>query len=447
MREVIKEGRNVEEAIDLACAQLGADRGQVGFEILELPKTSLFGLRKKPAKVRVFIEEPEAPKKKPEKPALKKEQSPAEPKREPREMVRQAPPKPQPHPAEAKPKMVPPLPKQEAPKPQAVPAAAIHPAGAAVPAPVPAAAVPAPPPLPAQPEGKPSAKQPIPAELKHEHSPEGQNTSDFLPMEQTEGKIQIACAYVKTVLLEMGIDAKITAAQTENGLVIRLAGEGLGVVIGRRGETLDALQYLTGLVTNRYEGDYLRVTIDTGNYREKRERTLQQLARKISISALRTGRSSMLEPMNPYERRIIHAAVSQIDGVTSSSIGEEPNRRVVISPVNAKPRPSRRNGPSHGRGGNGKRRYGENTGEFRERAPRRESRAEASGEGSPSEKSKDTACPTSVEVDREYAKVLERDAAFAKPEQSSRPAVRERAAREKPRDEAHDLPLYGKIEL
>ena len=104
MREVIKEGRNVEEAIDLACAQLGADRGQVGFEILELPKTSLFGLRKKPAKVRVFIEEPEAPKKKPEKPVLKKEQPPVEPKREPKEMVRPAPPKPQPRPAEPKPK-------------------------------------------------------------------------------------------------------------------------------------------------------------------------------------------------------------------------------------------------------------------------------------------------------------------------------------------------------
>ncbi len=433
MREVIKEGRNVEEAIDLACAQLGADRGQVGFEILELPKTSLFGLRKKPAKVRVFIEEPEAPKKKPEKPVLKKEQPPVEPKREPKEMVRPAPPKPQPRPAEPKPK-------PSVPKPQPVPAPA-----AAKPQPLPAAPDPVAAPAP-QPE-KASGKQPIPAELKREHKPEEENTSDFVPMEQTEGKIQIACSYVKKVLLEMGIDAKVTAAQTENGLVIRLAGEGLGVVIGRRGETLDALQYLTGLVTNRYEGDYLRVTIDTGNYREKRERTLQQLARKISISALRTGRSSMLEPMNPYERRIIHAAVSQIDGVTSSSIGEEPNRRVVISPVNMKPRPPRRNGPPHhSRMGNGKRRYGENTGDYRERSPRREQRADASEEN-PQAKAKDTARPTSVEVDREYAKVLERDAAFAKPEQSTRPAVRERAAREKPRDEAHDMPLYGKIEL
>lgn len=435
MREVIKEGRNVEEAIDLACAQLGADRGQVGFEILELPKTSLFGLRKKPAKVRVFIEEPEAPKKKPEKPVIKKEQPPAEPKRETREAVRPAPPKPQPHPAEPKPKPQPPVPKQEAPKPQTAPA------------PAPAVPVPPAPPAPPVPPAGQTGKQPVPEELKHEHKLEEGDTPDFLPMEQTEGKIQIACAYVKAVLLEMGIDAKITAAQTENGLVIRLAGEGLGVVIGRRGETLDALQYLTGLVTNRYEGDYLRVTIDTGNYREKRERTLQQLARKISISALRTGRSSMLEPMNPYERRIIHAAVSQIDGVTSSSIGEEPNRRVVISPVNVKSRPPRKNGPSHGRTGSGKRRYGENTGEFREKTPRREQRAETAGENPPAAKPKDAAHPTSVEVDREYAKVLERDAAFAKPEQSSRSVVRERAAREKPRDEAHDLPLYGKIEL
>lgn len=115
-----------------------------------------------------------------------------------------------------------------------------------------------------------------------------------------------------------------------------LTGDGLGVLIGRRGETLDALQYLSGLVANRMEGEYFRITIDSGNYREKRERTLELLAKKLSSQVLKNGRSMTLEPMNPYERRIIHATVQNIDGVSSSSIGEEPNRRVVISSANSR---------------------------------------------------------------------------------------------------------------
>lgn len=411
MREVIKEGRDVNEAIDLACAQLGVERGQASFEIIELPKTSLFGLRKKPAKVRVYVEEPEAPKKKaplPKKEAPRAAASKPEPPKEPKKETRQKQFVP-PEVVEPKQRPETPAPVKEAEKPR-INAVQERPEAAAAP-----------------------------------EAP--QENARFIAMEETEGKAKAACEYVKAVLLEMGVDAKITVAQNDNGVIIRLSGDGLGVVIGRRGETLDALQYLTGLVANRCEGDYLRVTIDTGNYREKRERTLQQLARKLSASALRSGRSSMLEPMNPYERRIIHSTVSQIEGVTSSSIGEEPNRRVVISPVNAKPRPPRR--PQGTQGGGPRRtspggrrppRYNNHNegGEFRERPPRRENMDRPRGE---------EAHPISTAVDREYAKELERQPAFAKPEQPAQPEARERVPREKPKDEAGDLPLYGKIDL
>ncbi|MDE6103981.1 MAG: single-stranded DNA-binding protein, partial [Oscillospiraceae bacterium] len=107
-------------------------------------------------------------------------------------------------------------------------------------------------------------------------------------------------------------------------------------VIGRRGETLDALQYLSSLVANRIEGDYIRISLDSCGYREKREETLKSLAERISEKVLKNGRSTVLEPMNPYERRIIHSVVSKIDGVNSKSIGEEPYRKIVISSDNPK---------------------------------------------------------------------------------------------------------------
>ena len=130
------------------------------------------------------------------------------------------------------------------------------------------------------------------------------------------------------------IEVSKAQCETENCANITLSGDGLGVLIGRRGETLDALQYLAGLVANRLEGDYYRIVVDSGNYREKREKTLENLAKKLSSQVIRTGRSVTLEPMNPYERRVIHATIQGIDGVTSSSIGEEPSRRVVISSTN-----------------------------------------------------------------------------------------------------------------
>ena len=134
--------------------------------------------------------------------------------------------------------------------------------------------------------------------------------------------------------------------ENEDGAVIDITGDTTGAVIGRRGETLDAIQYLASMAANRSDKEYYRITLDSCGYREKRKAILEDLARKISKSVLRTGRTSTLEPMNPYERRIIHAAVSEIEGVTSKSIGEEPYRKVVISSVNG--RPERRQGVKKG---------------------------------------------------------------------------------------------------
>jgi len=176
-------------------------------------------------------------------------------------------------------------------------------------------------------------------------------------------KAQAAVDYLQEIFEKMGLkDVQIDVTEAENSANIALSGDGLGVLIGRRGETLDALQYLAGLVANRMEGDYYRIVVDSGNYREKREKTLENLAKKLSSQVIRTGRSVTLEPMNPYERRVIHATIQGIDGVTSSSIGEEPSRRVVISSTNPpkknhKERSSeggeRRGGGRGGRGGRG----------------------------------------------------------------------------------------------
>ena len=161
--------------------------------------------------------------------------------------------------------------------------------------------------------------------------------------ESAISKEEAAVAYIKEVLGAMGVENfTVNATREGENLNIALEGEDLGFVIGRRGETIDAIQYLTGLVVNRIEGDYLRVTIDSGNFREKREKTLEGLARRLAKTVVKTGRSITLEPMNPYERRIIHSTVSTVEGATSSSIGEEPNRKVVISSTTPrKPRENR----------------------------------------------------------------------------------------------------------
>ena len=173
-------------------------------------------------------------------------------------------------------------------------------------------------------------------------------------------KSDVAMAYLQGILDQMGLhSAAIRKEEAADGVKLTLEGEGLGVVIGHRGETLDALQYLTGLAANRVDEKYFRVTLDCGNFREKREQTLEGLARKMATSAVKTGREIRLEPMNPYERRIIHAAVQKVAGATSASFGEEPNRRVVIKPTAPrKGGDSRNRRPGDRRSGGGGRRPG-----------------------------------------------------------------------------------------
>ena len=138
--------------------------------------------------------------------------------------------------------------------------------------------------------------------------------------------------YVKDILDHMDIgEVTITSTDIEKGVKLDIEGEGMGAVIGRRGETLDAIQCLASLYCNQEEeGEFKRVVLDTSGYREKREKTLQALAAKTARQALRSGRNQSLEPMNPYERRIIHSAVQEIDGVTSWSVSDGKNRRVII---------------------------------------------------------------------------------------------------------------------
>lgn len=148
------------------------------------------------------------------------------------------------------------------------------------------------------------------------------------------GPGQVAAEYLQSVLAKMGIgEVQIQVEEQEGGALLSLTGDDTGFIIGHRGETLDSLQYLSGLVANHMvEGSYYRITLDIGNYREKRKETLESLGQKIAQKALKTQRNCSLEPMNPYERRIIHTAVQTVEGVKSWSEGEDLARHVVIGP-------------------------------------------------------------------------------------------------------------------
>ena len=150
-------------------------------------------------------------------------------------------------------------------------------------------------------------------------------------------KVKNAVKYLTKVLTALGAeDFKIETTLNGETVFLDIVGEKLGVVIGRRGETLDALQYLTILASNKAEESYCRISVDCNGYRAKRKETLEALAVKTANRVLKQGRRVTLEPMNPYERRIIHSKVAEIEGVFSNSIGEEPFRKVVIS-SNTKP--------------------------------------------------------------------------------------------------------------
>ena len=185
-------------------------------------------------------------------------------------------------------------------------------------------------PAPAVKEKEPAAEpvdEPLPTEPKI--SPE--KVVNYT-LEEAEGNP--AAEFVKGLIERMGATGQVLAARDEDCLRLRIDSEMMGMLIGHRGETLDAMQYLTGLVINRNRktDGYTRVTLNTEEYREKREETLKRLAKKVAAQVRATGRPRALEPMNPYERRVLHSTLQNHPDVTTHSEGEEPNRRVVVTP-------------------------------------------------------------------------------------------------------------------
>ena len=269
-------GKTVDEARAKACALLGvqAEDLNVSYEVLEMPqKTGFLGLKLTPAKVRVSVEEPDAPKA-PEAPAAAEVPAPA--------------------PVEEK---------VEAP---AAPAAEE-----------------------AAPAEEPKAEEAAPVA---EAAPAEEAEEVEVPINIEENsKVKAAVEYLQEVITRMGVnDVTFSAVQKGEATIIRLDGEKLGALIGRRGETMESLSYLASLVANRLEGDYIKLGLDVAGYRDKRESDLTALAQRIGAKVRKTGRSFAMEPMNPYERRIIHSAISKMEGVRSESKGEGRDRRVVI---------------------------------------------------------------------------------------------------------------------
>lgn len=233
-----------------------------------------------------------------------------------------------------------------------------------------------------------------------------------------------AVNFLTQVFDTMDIEVQITAAynEEEKEISITLEGDDMGILIGKRGQTLDSLQYLVSLIVNKDSEEYLRVKLDTENYRDKRRKTLETLAKNIAYKVKRGKKPVSLEPMNPYERRIIHAAVQQVQGATSTSIGDEPNRRIVISSTVPQPRRSSSRSSRSSRGG----RYNNSRYEGGRR-----SREESKG----------------VTADTPVAESVDSEQSYSAPAPAS---VAENTAPSAPKakvQDGADQPLYSKIEI
>ena len=300
-------GKTVDEAFAKACALLGvqAEDENVSREVLEYPqKTGFLGLKTTPAKVRVSVELPDAPAAVPAKPVEVVAEQPVETA----------------------------APVQEtAPVAEEVPAAVAEPAAPA------------------------------------EAAEEAEEVEVPIVIEEN-AKVKAAVDYLREVITLMGVEnVTFSAVQKGEATIIRLDGEKLGALIGRRGETMESLSYLASLVANRLEGDYIKLGLDVAGYRDKRESDLTALAQRIGAKVRKTGRSFAMEPMNPYERRIIHSAISKMEGVRSESKGEGRDRRVVIYSTAPDAQTENTYGERRGRGGNrnGRRPGGNRNGGYR----------------------------------------------------------------------------------
>lgn len=211
-----------------------------------------------------------------------------------------------------------------------------------------------------------------------------------IAVDSSKPGLTAACDYLKQIITLMGAEkVDIEAFELPEGEVLLEidCGEDFGLVIGRRGETLDSIQYLTRLTANRKkaEGEYTRISVNVGNYREKRKHTLSELAKKNSAKVLKYGRNVTFEPMNPYERRIIHTTVQEIEGVTSYSVGSDAERRVVITlEEGVKPtHPSKGGYNNRSRGGRGRQggRGPRKNNSYKSEAPSRAPKTDAGAEG------------------------------------------------------------------
>lgn len=146
-----------------------------------------------------------------------------------------------------------------------------------------------------------------------------------------ESNSEKAREFLLSVFEKMNVEAEIIAQEDEDSILLKIKGDDIGIIIGRRGETLDSLQYLTSLVVNKSKEDYKRVVIDIENYRQKREETLVKLAYRLADRVVKYKKNITLEPMNPYERRVIHSSLQNHKYVETYSVGEEPNRKIVIT--------------------------------------------------------------------------------------------------------------------
>ena len=302
-------GKTIDLAIEAGLTQLSMDRDSVSVEILETPKSGFFGIGASPAKVKLTYEAPDEPaapapalssasRSKPKKSVSEK---PAEAANAPKVIAPAAAPmqRPAEQRANAKPTAEKPE-RQEKPR---------------------------------QPrENKPRQeknRQPKPQQPKKETAPAEPKV--YTPAEpgSTEERIE---QFVKGLLEHMGSDAVPHAMKTaDESYSVDLVGENLGILIGRRGETLDAIQHLANYAVNRGQNKRVRINVDAENYRLKREESLQRLAQKVAGKVTKYRRNITLEPMNAYERHVIHAALQDYPDVTTYSTGTEPNRRIVVA--------------------------------------------------------------------------------------------------------------------
>ena len=297
-KTLVATGKTIDLAIESALAQLGLDRDSVSVQVLQQAKGGFLGLGAQPAKVQVTYEAPD--------------EVPAAPKvalssasRKPKPAAQKAPEAPEPAPKPEMPK-APEAPKQAVPKPAEAPKA-------------PEAPKQRPPKAPKQP--KPEAPKAPTAPREYTPAPEG----------SVEEKIE---RFIKGLLEHMDSNA-VPHCWKESGSTYRvdLVGEDLGYLIGRRGDTLDAIQHLCNYAVNRDVEGHIRVNVDAEAYRQKREESLRRYARKKAQQVLKARRRTTLEPMNAYERHVIHAALQDVENITTHSTGVEPNRCVVIEYV------------------------------------------------------------------------------------------------------------------